>query len=39
MMVDPLSEATDVSAYIPWFLACHPSRYPYWHGMPDPRNK
>ena len=25
--------------YVPWFLRCNPSRFPYWFGNPDPRNK
>lgn len=25
--------------FIPWFLACNPSRYPYWYDHPDPRNQ
>ncbi len=25
--------------FVPWFLACNPSRFPYWYGHPDPRNQ
>ena len=39
MNVDPMSNVTDVFAYVPWFLACNQQRYPYWFGLPDPRNK
>ena len=39
MNVVPLSNVTDISAYVPWFLACNRQRFPYWFGFPDPRNK
>ena len=38
MMVDPLPLA-DIDTTVPWFLACNKERYPYWYGLPDPRNK
>ena len=37
--VSPSSSVTDVSTSLPWWLACHPLRYPYWFGRPDPRNR
>ena len=36
---DPISAVTDVPTILPWWLACHPARYPYWFGRPDPRNQ
>ena len=38
-LTDPLDLATDVEHYVPWFLACNPDRFPYWYGLPDPRNE
>ena len=38
-LTDPLDKSLDVVPYIPWFLACNPGRFPYWYGLPDPRNK
>ena len=35
---DLVESVSDVSASLPWFLACNPSRFPYWWGRPDPRN-
>ena len=34
-----MSMFRDVSAYVPWYLACNKERFPYWYGAPDPRNK
>ena len=36
---DPISSVTDVPTNLPWWLACNPTRYPYWFGRPDPRNQ
>ena len=36
---DPVSSLTDVPTNLPWWLACHRERYPYWFGRPDPRNE
>ena len=36
---DPISSVTDVPTSLPWWLACHPARYPYRFGRPDPRNQ
>jgi len=35
---DPIDAVTDISKQLPWFLECNPSRFPYWWGLPDPRN-
>ena len=35
---DLISSVTDVPTILPWWLDCHPVRYPYWFGRPDPRN-
>ena len=35
--IDLLRESHDAKAYIPWFLSCNTSRFPYWYGKPDPR--
>ena len=34
---DLVSTVTDVSLYLPWWLACNPDRYPYWWGRSEPR--
>ena len=37
----PLSELSAVQkrvVFVPWFLECNPSRFPYMHSRPDPRN-
>ena len=36
---DSMDKVTDVEKFVPWFLSCNPSRYPYWIGVADPRNK
>ena len=38
MLLDPLPQ-DDIEPTVPWFLACNKERYPYWYGLPDPRNQ
>ena len=35
---DPVSEAGDIETRTPWWLGCHPHRYPYWFNRPESRN-
>ena len=32
-----MAGVTDMTAYVPWWLACNPARYPYWYGKREPR--
>ena len=36
---DNMDEVLDVEKFVPWFLSCNPSRYPYWFGQADSRNE
>ena len=38
MLLDSLPQ-TDIEPTVPWFLACNKERFPYWYGLPDPRNQ
>ena len=35
---DRAEDVKDIDLYIPWFLSCNTERFPYWFGLPDPRN-
>ena len=40
MLVDSLDNSVDdIQPTVPWFLACNKERFPYWYGLPDPRNQ
>lgn len=34
---DPVSNVSDISAYVPWWLDCNKERFPYWYGHREPR--
>ena len=32
-----MSEVSDITPYLPWWLECNKERFPYWFGEREPR--